>query len=82
MPDGGVELIRDRFQAVLSADHPFSSLQEVELPELIKDPLIVSSSVCELSGPPSHHNAVQYLVAAPKVWVLNQVGIEVAAVNA
>lgn len=46
-PTGGVELLTDVFQAVLRTDHPFSSLGEVELTDLLEDPLLISSSGCE-----------------------------------
>lgn len=47
MPEGGVELTTDVFQAVLRNDHPFSSLGHVALPDLLEDPLLISSSGCE-----------------------------------
>lgn len=47
VPVGGVELLKDRFRAVLRKDHPFSSLEEVGLPDLLEDPLLVSSGGCE-----------------------------------
>lgn len=47
MPADGVELLQDRFRAVLRNDHPFSSLDQVGLPELLDDPLLVSSGGCE-----------------------------------
>jgi DNA-binding transcriptional LysR family regulator len=46
-PPGGVELLTDRFQAVLRKDHPFSSQAQVGLVELLEDPLLVSSGGCE-----------------------------------
>lgn len=46
-PPGGVELLTDRFQAVLRKDHPFSSQSSVRLGELLDDPLLVSSGGCE-----------------------------------
>ena len=46
-PPGGVELLTDRFQAVLRKDHPFSSQDRVRLAELLDDPLLVSSGGCE-----------------------------------
>ncbi len=46
-PAGGVELLTDTFQAVLRTDHPYSTLNHVGLPELLEDPLLVSSSGCE-----------------------------------
>ncbi|MBT2588394.1 LysR family transcriptional regulator [Arthrobacter sp. ISL-95] len=46
-PPGGVELLTDRFQAVLRKDHPFSSQDQVGLVELLEDPLLVSSGGCE-----------------------------------
>jgi DNA-binding transcriptional LysR family regulator len=47
MPAGGVELLQDRFRAVLRHDHPFGALEQVGLPELLEDPLLVSSGGCE-----------------------------------
>lgn len=46
-PPESVQLVKDRFQAVLRNDHPFSSLEQVGLRELLEDPLLVSSGGCE-----------------------------------
>ncbi len=46
-PAGGVELVRDAFKAVVQTDHPYSTQAQVSLPELLEDPLLVSSSGCE-----------------------------------
>lgn len=61
----GVGLLQDRFRVVLRKDHPFSSLEQVWLPELLEDPLLVSLGGCEphirqlhaLSG--VHYNPAQ-----------------------
>lgn len=44
---GGVELVRDAFCAVIRTDHPYSTQSQISLPELLEDPLLVSSSGCE-----------------------------------
>jgi DNA-binding transcriptional LysR family regulator len=46
-PTGGMELLTDRFQAVLRQDHPFSSEDHVGLIDLLQDPLLVSAGGCE-----------------------------------
>ncbi|MGJ9373274.1 LysR family transcriptional regulator [Nesterenkonia sp. CF4.4] len=46
-PAGGVELLTDRFQAVLRKDHPFSTEDRIALGELLEDPLLVSAGGCE-----------------------------------
>lgn len=46
-PAGGVELVRDAFRAVIRTDHPYSTQAQISLPELLEDPLLVSSSGCE-----------------------------------
>lgn len=47
VPAGGLELLTDRFRAVVRKDHPFSSQSQVELTELLEDPLLVSLGGCE-----------------------------------
>lgn len=46
-PSGGLELLTDRFRAVLRKDHPFSAQDKMGLIELLEDPLLVSSGGCE-----------------------------------
>ncbi|WP_298751316.1 LysR family transcriptional regulator [uncultured Serinicoccus sp.] len=46
-PPGALELLRERFCAVVRTDHPFSGLEEVGLPDLLDDPLLVSAGGCE-----------------------------------
>ncbi len=46
-PPGRVELLTDKFQAVLRKDHPLSAQDQVGLVELLEDPLLVSSGGCE-----------------------------------
>lgn len=48
VPDGAVVLARDDFQAVIRADHPLAAVSRIALSELLEDPLLVSTSGCEL----------------------------------
>ena len=48
VPDRGVVLARDDFCAVIRADHPLARVKRIALNDLLEDPLLVSTSGCEL----------------------------------